>query len=95
MGTALDRFYRNPAVMVPWCERVGLDPERIPVAPFEIIHEGDQHFALYELAGVLGEPFQPSRTHRLAVDVLPFPCALHPDVPAIGLANGRDAEVSS
>jgi hypothetical protein len=88
----LERFYRNPAVMVPWCERVGLDPARIRVSDFSIEHRPDgSHEAAYtELLDPIGQGEELRRW--LTVDVLPFPCALHPEVPAVGAENGIDRQ---
>lgn len=68
-------------VMTRWCAAVGLTAADIRRDGFDILHhqpEGE-HVALYRRFD--DDLLRPPR--RLAVEVLPSPCAVHPETPTI------------
>ena len=68
----------SPEVMTRWCAAVGLNASEILARPFGIEHGHAEglHVAVYR-------HHRSDRPTHLAVDVLPIPCAAHPEVPSI------------
>lgn len=78
----------DPDVMVPWCEALGLDPERVAVNGFRIRHEGDQHVADFtEHEGIVSRTV--GRARSLPVGILPAPCHVHPGTPVVERREGE------
>lgn len=80
-------WWHDPAVMVPWCEAVGLDPTRVAAGDFVMDHEADGH-THYAAFTVFADPpgvaaDGPRERHRMVLTLLPVQCPVHPDFPFV------------